>query len=286
MPWSYKYDWSVYEKTPDRLAELYLNRLKTDRQEPSREYLDRLVDAHQQSIPFENLDTTLWNRSISLEPDRITEKILLKHRGGYCFELNGLFCILLKELGFCAVLAPCRQLRHSEPCPVPATHCCILVYLDGKTLFCDVGYGGLMPRGSIELTENVLQTVRNETFVFKKSHMMKMRPGYEENNCGWYDLICYRADQDKEWTPLIQMAPVYAYLSDFYGANLLRSTGDTRYGILHVSINTKNGYIDLTDHILTIKDGTIKTKYAVTEEELPKILDQYFHIGRQESQAC
>lgn len=133
MPWSYHFDWSVYQQVPDGLAEVYLERLMMAREKPSRAYLDRLVDAHQRMIPFENLDTVLWNRPVSLEPDKLMEKILLKRRGGYCFELNGLFCILLSELGFRAALCPCRQLRHTEPCPVPATHCAILVFLDGLT---------------------------------------------------------------------------------------------------------------------------------------------------------
>ena len=82
MPWSYHFDWSVYQQVPDGLAEVYLERLMMAREKPSRAYLDRLVDAHQRMIPFENLDTVLWNRPVSLEPDKLMEKILLKRRGG------------------------------------------------------------------------------------------------------------------------------------------------------------------------------------------------------------
>lgn len=122
---------------------------------PSRTYLDELTRTHQIRIPFENLDVTDFQLPVGIEPGRLMDKLLRGKRGGYCFELNGLFFLLLTSLGFDSWMCPCRQLRHPEVCPVPATHCGVLVYLDGKSLFCDVGYGGPAPRGSMELRAGV-----------------------------------------------------------------------------------------------------------------------------------
>lgn len=278
MPWSYQFDWSAYYRTPEGLAEKYLERLNLTRRQPSRAYLDRLIEAHQRIIPFENLDAVLWNRPVSLEPEKMMEKILRQCRGGYCFELNGLFCMLLRELGFDAWLCLCRQLRHTEPCPVPATHCCILVNLDGQTLFCDVGYGGPMPRGSIEWKTDVLQEVRGERYSFRRSGMTAR--GAEDGvlSCGWYDLIWHPSGGGKQAVPLIQAAPAPMYVSDFYGANLLRSTGDTRYGVLHVFRCTENGYVDLTGEKLTVQSGETRMESIVRPEELPRILQECFQI--------
>ena len=55
--------------------------------------------SHLQHIPFENLDIHLGN-PIDLRLDALFEKIVRRHRGGFCYELNGLFAWLLHELGF------------------------------------------------------------------------------------------------------------------------------------------------------------------------------------------
>ncbi|MBR3106897.1 MAG: arylamine N-acetyltransferase [Clostridia bacterium] len=278
MPWSRQFDWSVYYRTPERLTEKYLDRLMLTRCQPSGAFLDRLIEAHQRIISFENLDTVLWNRPVSLEPEKIAEKIFGLRRGGYCFELNGLFCMLLRELGFDAWLCLCRQLRHTEPCPVPATHCCILVRVDGRTLFCDVGYGGPMPRGSIEWKTDVLQEVRSERYSFQRSGITAGGAEDGVSPCGWHDLIWYPSGGKDQAVPLIQASPAPMYLSDFYGANLLRSTGDTRYGVLHVFRCTENGYIDLTGEKLTVQSGDKRMESVVKPEELPRVLLEYFQI--------
>src|SRR5512145_1406842 len=55
--------------------------------------------AHMHSVPFENLDIHLGRRiELGLEP--IYDKIVRRRRGGFCYELNGLFAWLLERLGF------------------------------------------------------------------------------------------------------------------------------------------------------------------------------------------
>src|SRR5262249_9039065 len=51
------------------------------------------------SVPFENLDIHL-GRPIVLDDDVFFDKIVERRRGGFCYELNGLFAALLRELGF------------------------------------------------------------------------------------------------------------------------------------------------------------------------------------------
>ncbi len=61
--------------------------------------LAKLCFAHNISIPFENLDI-LNHKMISLDGSILYDKIITKHRGGLCFELNGLSEIFLRSLGF------------------------------------------------------------------------------------------------------------------------------------------------------------------------------------------
>ena len=52
-------------------------------------------------FPTENLD--IMNRiALSLDPQDLYQKIVMRRRGGYCFELNALFGWLLRELGYTA----------------------------------------------------------------------------------------------------------------------------------------------------------------------------------------
>ena len=67
--------------------------------EPTWETLRSLHLAHLYSVPFENLDISL-GRPILLDEQRIFEKIVRRRRGGFCYELNGLFAALLTALGF------------------------------------------------------------------------------------------------------------------------------------------------------------------------------------------
>jgi N-hydroxyarylamine O-acetyltransferase len=61
--------------------------------------LRALHRAHIHCVPFENLDIAL-GRWITLDEDLLFDKIVNRKRGGFCFEVNGLFSALLRELGF------------------------------------------------------------------------------------------------------------------------------------------------------------------------------------------
>src|ERR1700690_1319067 len=65
----------------------------------SIETLGGLHLAHLCAVPFENLDIHL-GRPIALDDAGLFEKIVTRRRGGFCYELNGLFAALLRELGF------------------------------------------------------------------------------------------------------------------------------------------------------------------------------------------
>ena len=61
--------------------------------------LRRLQLAHMLHVPFENLDIAL-GRPIRLGLTTLYDKIVTRRRGGFCYELNGLFAWLLDDLGF------------------------------------------------------------------------------------------------------------------------------------------------------------------------------------------
>ncbi|MCD8217935.1 MAG: arylamine N-acetyltransferase [Clostridiales bacterium] len=74
----------------------------------SKDTLGALVYAHQCFIPFENLDVCDFHKEISLDEDKLFEKLVIRKRGGYCLEMNGFFYHMLRSIGFNAYPCLCR----------------------------------------------------------------------------------------------------------------------------------------------------------------------------------
>ncbi|MFJ9517216.1 arylamine N-acetyltransferase [Kitasatospora sp. NPDC101801] len=78
----------------------YLQRLGLGQElEPTLDNLRRLHRAHVERIPYETLDFQL-GRPVGLDPAESVDRIARRGRGGYCFQLNGAFRLLLAELGY------------------------------------------------------------------------------------------------------------------------------------------------------------------------------------------
>ena len=129
---------------PDR----YLDRLgldAADARPPTRETLARLQSAHVRTVPFETLAVTgppfadTDGEGVVLEVPALYEKIVGRERGGFCYELNGLFGWLLDELGFEVDRIAAAVITDGDPRP-PANHHALRVRLDQPYLV-DVGLG-------------------------------------------------------------------------------------------------------------------------------------------------
>ncbi|XP_062993706.1 arylamine N-acetyltransferase, pineal gland isozyme NAT-10-like [Elgaria multicarinata webbii] len=131
--------------------------------QPSLEVLRHLHRCHLLSVPFESLSIHS-EEPISLELPLLYEKIVRRHRGGFCFELNGLFLWLLQALGFDArAMAGRVRNRFTGRYGPPLDHMVILVHLDGRRLLCDVGFGeGFME--PLELRQEIEQVQENGIF--------------------------------------------------------------------------------------------------------------------------
>jgi N-hydroxyarylamine O-acetyltransferase len=107
---------------------------------PEAQGLAALQRAHRLAIPFENLDVRL-GRGISLDPAHVFDKLVVRRRGGYCFEQNQLFLRALTALGFDARPLLARVWLMAEDVP-PRTHTLNLVMIDGMPWIADAGFGG------------------------------------------------------------------------------------------------------------------------------------------------
>jgi N-hydroxyarylamine O-acetyltransferase len=107
--------------------------------EASPSTLAALQRAHLLHVPFDALDCHLGNR-VTVEPADAYRKVVLERRGGFCFELNGLFAWLLEHLGFRVSRLPARPLTADGGLAPPFAHLALLVELDRRWLV-DVGFG-------------------------------------------------------------------------------------------------------------------------------------------------
>ncbi len=121
-------------------VEKYLDRISySGSLEPTSETLRALHRAHMFAVPFENLDIHI-NREIVLDEERILQKIIDERRGGFCYELNGAFAWLLRELGFEVEMLAAGVARADGSFGPPFDHMALLVRLLERWL-ADVGFG-------------------------------------------------------------------------------------------------------------------------------------------------
>ena len=118
----------------------YLRRIGFDA--PVRVDLATLVSlqrAHLLAVPFDALDCHL-GRPVSVEPADAYRKVVEQGRGGFCFELNGLFGWLLAEVGFEVTLLSARPFTGDGTLAPPFSHLALAVQLERPWLV-DVGFG-------------------------------------------------------------------------------------------------------------------------------------------------
>lgn len=203
---------------------------------------------HLQHIPYENIDV-FCHRGVKLDPEALTQKILLRQRGGYCFEQNGLFFMALAELGF-KCHANMARVHRNRPKPGGRTHQISLVELEGQIWLCDVGFGGSGFRHPLRLQADVEFEQMGERY--------RLHPNETH---GFY----LQKKMEQEWQPLytfkIEPAlPVDLEMANFYTSN------SPDYIFRDAIIGTKmtaQGRVTLSDHTFKVFDlikGTFEKK--------------------------
>ncbi|WP_067514929.1 arylamine N-acetyltransferase family protein [Endozoicomonas ascidiicola] len=103
------------------------------------ETLTAIQQAFLQAVPFENLDIHKGIK-FNLTPESLFEKIVRQHRGGVCFESNGLLHDALTQMGFSVDLLS-AEMYPSEKLTGLNTHMALLVHLNDESYLVDVGNG-------------------------------------------------------------------------------------------------------------------------------------------------
>lgn len=99
-----------------------------------------LQNFHLKSIPFENLDIH-FNNPVILHIDNIYDKIVNKNRGGFCYELNGLFFYLLQQIGFEVKMISAEVFEKNGVYSADFDHMGIIANIGDQSYLVDVGFG-------------------------------------------------------------------------------------------------------------------------------------------------
>ncbi|NUP46465.1 MAG: arylamine N-acetyltransferase [Catenulispora sp.] len=132
--------------TPQRLhpeqVTAYLNRINVAGPlKPDADSLRRLHSAHLHAVPFENLSIHL-REDMSLNIPALYDKIVTRHRGGFCYELNGLFAAALETIGYRVQRHSARTFHPDRGFSPPMDHLALRVTdTTGDVWLADVGYG-------------------------------------------------------------------------------------------------------------------------------------------------
>jgi N-hydroxyarylamine O-acetyltransferase len=233
--------------------EAYLSRLAyTGPTTPDAHTLAALHLAHLRTVPFENLDIhRQW--PIRLDRDSLYDKIVRQRRGGFCYELNGLFAWLLGELGFSVTLLS-AQVYNSEGQPGPEfDHLALLVELDEPWL-ADVGFG-----------DSFLEPLRWRVEEEQAQANGRYRLTTLEDDNQW--LLC-RGQSGQDWAPQYRFSTQARQLADFAGMCHYHQTSPASHFTRQrlCTRATAAGRITLTDARLIVTTNGRRRETAVADE--------------------
>jgi len=241
-------------------TEKYLNRIKYSKSlEPNLQTLKKLQKSHLLNIPFENLDIHN-NIPIELSIDKIFDKIVNQNRGGFCYELNGLFYELLISLNFNAKRISARVFNKDNGYGQEFDHFAILVTIGNSEYLTDVGFGEF----SFEPLKFEINKIQNDElgdFIFEK-----------------YDKDYFRVSKIKNES----IIPEYIFttnrreLLDFKDMCIYHQSSPKSHFTTKrlISLPNINGRVTITGNKLIVKKFNSKTETEIkTETEFKKIYE-------------
>lgn len=243
----------------------YLSRIKyTGETKADLNTLNKLHKNHLYNIPFENLDIHN-NQKIILDTELLQSKILDNNRGGYCYELNGLFYLLLKEIGYKVKMISARVNNGKGGWGAEFDHLAIIVELDNEWLV-DVGFG-----------DNFIEPLKFELDIV------------QENLNGFYKIVKYdeeyyklmRSPDGKEFSDEYIFTLKERDWKEFERMNEYHQTSAeshfTRGKIC--SIAKESGRITLSGNKLILTEKGIKQEFGIKDDlEFNERLFEHFSI--------
>ncbi len=228
------------------------------------EYICEIQYACQKTIPYENLDI-ISGRPLSLEYNDLYTKIVLNHRGGYCFELNGFLSEIYRSLGFSVKEYIARYIRGEMGTPI-RRHRVLLITLGENRYLCDAGIGQPAFRVPLLIEDGYTSEQYGETY----------RVTWDEF-LGWVISDLHKG----EWRRFYSFTEEEQLNIDYVMPSFwCEHSPDSIFnkGTM-VAIKNDTGRITLNGNVFKIFDGENVSVRQVTEDELTDIYAAYFGIS-------
>jgi N-hydroxyarylamine O-acetyltransferase len=246
----------------------YLERINHNRSIlPDLNTLQGLHIAHMQSIPFENLDIGL-KRTIHISEDATWDKIVVNKRGGFCYELNGLFTWLLKQISFNVTYLNARVFDREGNLGMDFDHLALLVQIPGQPghWLADVGFGD-------SFTEPLSFEDPGEQIQGLRAYRLEETPdGY----------VAWQRNYDGTWKQqyFFDLQP-HEFPEEYESACLYHQTSPrssfTRGSI--ISRATPDGRISLEDgRLILTRNGQRTERFLESKDEYQALLKEHFGI--------
>ena len=247
---------------------LYLERigLNGTRLAADEESLALIHRQHLLHVPFENLDIH-WNRPIVLDTEKFYCKIVSGKRGGFCYELNGAFNVLLRSLGFQTRIVSARVFGAERGFGPEFDHAAIIVTIGEIEYLADVGFGDFTA-GPLRLVPDIEQPDREGIFVLRRGD-----PG----------TLVVEKRIDEAWVPQYSFSLLGRDLSEFSEMCDFQQYSPTSHFTQGkvCSIMTGSGRKTLTDSRLIVTEHGERSVTDVDSEELfDRLLNDEFGIKR------
>jgi Arylamine N-acetyltransferase len=226
--------------------------------------LRMLQRQHLLNVPFENLDIH-WSRPITLDTDLFYRKIVKENRGGFCYELNGLFNELLREIGFSTRLISARVGDGKGNFSDEYDHMAILVIIGEMYHLTDVGFGAFTA-WPLQFIPDIEQHDETGVFIIKP-----FRDDYFE----------VAKKENEVWRSEYIFKPLGRDLSEFATRCEFQQTSPESHFTKNkiCSLMTIDGRKTLTDtKFIMTKDGTKTEAEIDSDEEFDRILMSEFGI--------
>ncbi len=229
--------------------------------------LEELQLCHLLHIPYENLDL-LNGVPLSLAAEALFRKIVLEGRGGYCFELQGLFYALLRSLGF-AVTQYAGRFIDGTGVTQMRRHRVLVVALAGERYVCDVGVRNESPRRPLRLRADLVQTDGVSDYVYRRD------PFY-----GW---VLFQREQAKDWQPMLGFTEEVQIDADYVMPSFFceRHPDSTFNKFMKISLFTPDSDLTLVENTFKIYRGgrVTERRELHTEAEARTLLTETFGIA-------
>jgi N-hydroxyarylamine O-acetyltransferase len=242
----------------------YLNRINYDGPlEPTAETLRQLHLSHLRTVPFENLSIHA-GEPIVLADEALFQKIITRRRGGFCYELNGLFASLLRAMGFEVAMLSAQVATAEGAFSPDFSHMTLIVTLEERWL-ADVGFGdSFIEPLLLERREPQAQGDRAYRIVSDGER-----------------LVMQRADTSDEWKPQYRFTlqpfqyPDYFEMCEYHQTSPLSHFTKARI----CSLLTPQGRISLSEMcLITTEGGERREHTAITQEEYAELLRKHFGV--------